>query len=99
MMNTNTFAINTIGRHTFTVFNHEAAVSTIQLEADLFETLVYFTDDGEELECHRTRTLADAKRTHNAVMNRWNDRIYNGSVAKMIGFPNIGQFMHPVITC
>lgn len=90
--------INTIGRHTMIAFNHPAIISTIQLGDNLYETMVMF-DDGEELECIRTRTLADAKRTHNEVMNRWNDHLYEGSVAKCLGFPNIGQFVHPVVTC
>lgn len=87
-----------IGLHTFVYLNTTAMISTVQLEENLFETMVMF-DDGDELECIRTRTLADAKKTHNEVMHRWNDRIYEGSTAKMLGAPNLGQFVTPVVTC
>lgn len=90
--------IKRIGLHTFHAFNQKIMISTVQLGAALYETMVLF-HDGEELECHRTRTLADAKAMHNSVMRRWNDRLYEGSVAKAIGFSNIGQFVHPVVMC
>lgn len=92
------FTMKTIGKHTMHAFNRPAIISTVQLSADEFETMVMF-DDGDELECIRTATLADAKRTHNEVMRRWNDRLYEGSVAKAIGFANIGQFVHTVKAC
>lgn len=90
--------LNRIGLHTFWFCNTKAMISTVQLEANLFETMVMF-DDGDELECIRTNTLADAKKTHNEVMHRWNDRIYEGSTAKLLGAPNLGQFVTPVVTC
>lgn len=90
--------LNRIGLHTFWFCNAKAMISTVQLEENLFETMVMF-DDGDELECIRTHTLADAKKTHNEVMNRWNDRIYEGSTAKLLGAPNLGQFVTPVVTC
>lgn len=91
--------LNRIGLHTFWFCNAKAMISTVQLEENLFETMVMFADDCEELECIRTSTLADAKNTHNEVMNRWNDRIYEGSTAKLLGTPNLGQFVTPVVTC
>lgn len=91
---------NRIALHTFWFCNHKAMISTVQLEPDLFETMVMY-EDGlfDELDCIRTRTIADAKKTHNEVMNRWNDRVYEGSTAKLLGVPNLGQFVTPVVTC
>ena len=90
--------LNRIGLHTFWFCNTEAMISTVQPEDDLYETMVMFAD-GDELECIRTHTLADARKTHNEVMHRWNDRIYEGSTAKLLGVPNLGQFVTPVVTC
>lgn len=90
--------INRIGLHTMIVYNTPAMISTVQLDANTYETMVMF-EDGDELECIRTHSLDDAKRTHNEVMNRWNNRLYESSIAKHIGFPNIGQFVHTVKAC
>lgn len=90
--------LNRIGLHTFVFCNTNAMISTVQLSENLFETMVMFAD-GDELECIRTATLADAKKTHNEVMRRWNDRIYEGSTAKLLGAPNLGQFVNPIVTC
>lgn len=90
--------LNRIGLHTFVFCNAPARISTIQLGKDLYETMVLF-DDGDELECHHTHTLEDARRTHNEVMHRWNDRIYEGSTARLLGAPNLGQFVTAVVTC
>lgn len=40
-----------------------------------------------------------AKTKHNTTVNKWNDKIYNGSIEKNLGFENYGQFVTPVITC
>jgi L-lactate utilization protein LutB len=87
-----------IALHTFHYCNTPARVSTVQFSENCYETMVMF-DDGDELECIRTYTAEDACKVHNEVMNRWNDRIYEGSTAKLLGALNLGQFMHPVITC
>lgn len=89
---------NRIALHTFWFCNHKAMISTVQLEADLYETMVMY-EDGDELDCIFSHTLADAKKTHNEVMNRWNDRAYDGSTAKLLGVPNLGQFVTPIVTC
>lgn len=87
-----------IALHTFTFCNHPARISTVQLYADLFETMVMF-DDGDEIEVFETSTIEDARKTHNEVMHRWNDRLYDGSTAKLLGVANLGQFVTPVVTC
>ena len=87
-----------IALHTFTFCNAPARISTVQLYADLFETMVMF-DDGEEIEVFETSTLEAARKTHNEVMHRWNDRLYEGSTAKLLGAANFGQFVTPVVTC
>ena len=87
-----------IGLHTFVFCNSHARISTVQMGRDLYETMVMF-DDGDELEVRRTSTIEDARRTHNEVMHRWNDRVYEGSTAKLLGAPNYGQFVNAVVTC
>lgn len=87
-----------IALHTFTFCNAPARISTVELYTNHFETMVMF-DDGDEIEVFETHNLEDARRTHNEVMHRWNDRIYEGSTAKLLGAANYGQFVTAVITC
>lgn len=87
-----------IALHTFIFCNAPARISTVQLADNLYETMVMF-DDGDELEVIQTETLAEARKTHNEVMHRWNDRLYEGSIAKLLGAANYGQFVTPVVTC
>ena len=86
-----------IALHSFYFCNAKARVSTVQLSEHEFETMVMF-DDGDELEQIITSNRKDACKTHNEVMHRWNDKLYEGSTAKLLGAANIGQFMHPVVT-
>ena len=87
-----------IALHTFYFCNAPARVSTVQLGENLFETMVMF-DDGEEIEVFRTSSLGEARAKHNETMLRWNDRLYEGSTAKLLGVANVGQFVTPVVTC
>lgn len=87
-----------IALHTTVYCNTTTIISTVQLTSDIFETMVLF-EDGTELECIRTNTLEDAKKTHNRVMNEWNDKVYNGGIAKLLGVPNVGQFVKTEIAC
>lgn len=87
-----------IALHTFHFCESPAMVSTIQLCTNLFETMVMYYD-GEEIECIRTHTLQEAKKTHNRLMNKYNDLCYEGSTAKLLGAANLGQFMHTVQSC
>ena len=61
--------------------------------------MVLFEEDGEELECVRSDTLEEARKTHIRIMHKYNDLIYDGSIAKCLGFANIGQFVKTVKAC
>lgn len=87
-----------IALHTFVFCNTPAMISTVQLDKTTFETMVMF-DDGDEIESFRTGTVEEARKTHNEVMHRWNDKLYEGSTAKLLGAVNYGQFVTPVVTC
>lgn len=87
-----------IGLHTFTIHNTAARVSTVQITENMFETMVMY-DDGEEIEVVTTHTLSEAKKTHNEIMNKYNDLIYENSIAKLLGAENYGQFVHTIVAC
>lgn len=87
-----------IGLHKMVYLREPAIISTVKLGEGLYETIVMW-GDGEDVECTRTRTLEDARRTHNETMRRWNDKLYEGSIDKCLGFPNLGQFVKPVVMC
>lgn len=87
-----------IGLHTFTIYNSPAMISTVQLDEDEFETMVMYSD-GVELESVTTSTLADAKKAHNNFVVKYNDMIYHGGIAKLLGAENRGQFVKTVIAC
>lgn len=86
-----------IGRHTATFCNETIIISTVELFGE-YETMVLF-EDGEELECVRSSTLEEAKKNHNLIVNKWNDKIWEGSTARLLGVPNYGQFVKTVIAC
>ena len=90
--------LNRIGLHTFIFCNTRARISTVELWKGHFETMVMF-DDGDEIEVFETSTIEEARKTHNEAVHRWNDRIYEGSTAKLLGAVNYGQFVTPVVTC
>lgn len=87
-----------IGLHQAIYLNTLTLISTVQLSENYYETMVVF-EDGEEIESFISYTLEDAKKRHNEVMNRWNDKIYEGSTAKLIGVPNLGQFVKTIVPC
>lgn len=88
-----------VGLHTMTYLREPARVSTVKLADGVYETIVMW-DDGEEIESPvRTATLEDARALHNETMRRWNDRLYEGSIDKLLGFANLGQFVKPVKMC
>ena len=87
-----------IGLHTFVWLNAPCRISTVQLSPSLYETMVMF-DDGEEIEVLHSGTEEEARRVHNETMHRWNDRIFDGSTAKLLGAVNYGQFVTTVVPC
>ena len=88
-----------IALHTMHYLQHPARVSTVKLCDGLYETIVMW-DDGEEIEPpERTATMEEARELHDATMRRWNDRLYDGSIDKLLGVANLGQFVKPVSMC
>ena len=87
-----------IALHTFTFCNTPARISTVEIFPGEYETMVMF-DDGDEIEVFTTYTFEDARHTHNDAVNRWNDRIYDGSTQKLLGVKNHGQFVTTVVAC
>lgn len=61
--------------------------------------MIMYEEDGEELECVKSNTLEEARKTHNRIMHKYNDLIYDGSIEKCLGFANIGQFVKTVKAC
>lgn len=91
-----------IGLHEAYFCGEKIIISTVELAGGWmgtgFETVVMFLD-GETVEEHHTSTLEEAKKMHNEVMRRWNDKLYEGSTAQLLGVANIGQFVKPRVTC
>lgn len=90
--------MNRIALHTFSFCNAPAIISTVEIFPNEYETMVMF-DDGDELEVFKTTNLEDARRVHGEAVNRWNDRLYEGSTAKLLGAKNHGQFITTVVAC
>lgn len=87
-----------IGLHKMVFCNAKAIISTVKLGVNNYETMVMY-EDGEEIESFRTSTESEAKAKHNETMNKWNDKIYDDSIDKCLGFSNLGQFVKPIVTC
>lgn len=87
-----------IGLHTFNFCGADAMVSTVQVSANEFETMALYAD-GDEIESKTTNSLAEARKAHNAMMTKYNDMLYNDSLQKALGLPNLGQFVHTVVAC
>lgn len=88
-----------IGLHRFHIHQRKAMVSTVEIEAGVFESIVMYEVEGDELECITSYDLRQAKRTHNRLIYKYNDMIYADSIHKQLGIPNIGQFLEPVVVC
>ena len=87
-----------IGLHIFVIHNIPAIISTVEIFPGEFETMVMY-EDGDELECIRTNSRKAACKAHNEAVQCWNDRVYEGSTAKLLGAANLGQFVTAVVTC
>lgn len=87
-----------IGFHKFVIFRAPAIISTVKLSEDNYETMVMF-EGGEEIESFHTSTIEEAKKKHDEIASKWNDKVYDGSIDKCLGVPNYGQFVVPVIDC
>lgn len=89
--------IERIALHTTYYLNTLVYISTVKMYGK-YETMVMF-EDGDELESFTSSTLEEARKTHNDTVNRWNDKIYEGSTAKLLGAPNLGQFVKTHKAC
>lgn len=87
-----------IALHTMYYYQEKAIISTVKIYG-YYETMVMYERDGEEIESIRTYSLEDAKATHNRLVNEYNDRIYEGSINKLLGAVNFGQFVKTVKAC
>ena len=87
-----------IALHTMYYYQEKAVISTVKIYG-YYETMVMYERDGEEIESIRTYSLEDAKATHNRLVNEYNDRIYDGSINKLLGAVNFGQFVKTVKAC
>lgn len=89
--------IERIALHRMFLYNHEAIISTVRI-GGFYETMVMF-DDGDELECIRSGSLEAARATHNSLVHAYNDKIYEGSTARLLGVRNYGQFVETIKAC
>lgn len=87
-----------IALHTMYYYQEKAVISTVKIYG-YYETMVMWEKDGEEIESVRTYSLEEAKKTHNALVNKYNDMIYEGSINKLLGAVNYGQFVKTVKAC
>ncbi len=90
-----------IALHTFYIYGEPAMISTVNMFGT-YETIVMM-EDGDELEMYRTKDIEEAKATHKKLVNKYNDRLYEGSIRgqllKAIGEPNIGQMVKCIKAC
>ena len=87
-----------IALHTMYYYQEKAVISTVKIYG-YYETMVMWVKDGEEIESVRTYSLEEAKKTHNELVNKYNDMIYEGSINKLLGAVNYGQFVKTVKAC
>lgn len=91
--------IQQIAKHTFTAFGGECIISTVKLPYSAeYETMV-LDPDGDDLACLRTTDLAQAKRNHNELVEKWNNELYKNSLLRLLGVPNMGQMVTAIKTC
>ena len=90
-----------IALHTFYIYNEPAMINTVNMFGT-YETMVMM-DDGDELESYRTKSLEEARATHNRLVHEYNDRLYDGTIRgrllKAIGEPNVGQMVKCIKAC
>ena len=87
--------IKPIARAEGTYLNEKLIIDTTYLFQSYYETMVMF-EDGEEIDSHRFDDFGDAITKHMELVKFWNDKIYNGSTAKLLGVENKGQFMKEI---
>lgn len=74
-----------VARHEMEYLAEPAVISTVELREGLFETVAMWTD-GEEIEPPvRTRDEAEAVATHMELVEKWREKLFEGSIAKLVG--------------
>ena len=82
-------------RHRMEYLAEPAVISTVELRGGLFETMVMWMD-GEEIEPHvRTRDEAEAVAAHMELVEKWREKLFEGSIAKMVGGTDRSGFVMP----
>lgn len=82
-------------RHEMEYLAEPAVISTVELCEGLFETMVMW-EDGEEIEPPaRTRDEAEAVVLHLELVEKWRERLFEGSIAKLVGGTDRSGFVTP----
>ena len=85
-------------RHEMEYLAEPAVISTVELCEGLFETMVMW-EDGEEIELPvRTRDEAEAVATHMELVERWREKLFEGSIAKLVGGTDRSMFVRAAET-
>ena len=84
-----------VARHEMEYLAEPAVISTVELCEGLFETIVMW-EDGEEIEPSvRTRNEAEACVLHMETVERWRGKLFDGSIAKLVGGTDRSVFVTP----
>lgn len=86
-----------IGLHRLKIYKAVYDISTVETPDGIFETLVWHPKSGKELEQKRYATEEEAMKGHIEIMRKWQDIAYDGSIDKVLGYENVGQFVEPVV--
>lgn len=82
-------------RHEMEYLAEPAVISTVELCDGLFETMVMW-GDGEEIEPPvRTRDEAEAVAAHMELVEKWRGKLFEGSIAKLVGGTDRSGFVTP----
>ena len=74
-----------IALHKFPYLQDPAIISTVKL-GGFYETMVMW-EDGEEIEPPvRTRDEAEACVLHLELVEKWREKLFEGSIAKLVGW-------------
>ena len=85
-------------RHEMEYLAEPAVISTVELCEGLFETMVMWMD-GEEIESPtRTRDEAEAVLVHLETVERWREKLFEGSIAKLVGGTDASMFVRAAET-
>lgn len=87
-----------VALHEMEYLAEPAIISTVELREGLFETIVMW-EDGEEIEPPvRTRDEAEAILVHLDAVERWRGKLFEGSIAKLVGGTDASGFVRAAET-